>query len=79
MRNQFKIGKKYTIQFWDHCIGSGAVLTEVTLWITKEDKNTVYGTWWKVLNEESETEEENREMVSIVKSAVLKKLLLKEL
>ena len=70
---KFKIGAKYTIQFLDHCKGDDTLLCEVTMWITKEDKNTVYGTWWKVLTNDKETEEINREMVSIIKSTIKKK------
>lgn len=72
MKNQFKVGNKYTIQFWDHCKGSEALLCEVTLWITKEDKDFVYGTWWRIIDDE-EAEEDNREMVTIIKSTIAKK------
>lgn len=57
----------------DHCKGSETLLCEVTIWVTKEDKNNVYGTWWKVITEDKETEELNREMVSIIKSTIVKK------
>lgn len=70
---RFKVGCKYTIQFWDHCVGEDKVLCEVTMWITKEQKHHVYGTWWRVLTDNEETEENNREMLSIVKSAIVKK------
>ena len=70
---RFKIGEKYTIQFLDHCIGEGGVLCEVTIWITKEDKRCVRGTWWRVIGESQETEEDNRQMVTIIKSAITKK------
>jgi hypothetical protein len=69
----FKIGSKYTIQFHDHCKGDSKMICEVTLWITKEDKSHVYGTWWHVLDQDQETTELNREMVSIIKSTVIKK------
>lgn len=70
---KFKIGEKYTIQFWDHCLGEFKVLCEVTMWITKEDKSHVYGTWWKVITDDKEVEESNREMTSIIKSTIVKK------
>jgi hypothetical protein len=73
MRRSFKVGEKYTIQFWDHCLEEDKILCEVTLWVTKEDKTFVYGTWWRVLTEDTELEESNREMLSIVKSAIKRK------
>lgn len=72
MRNKFRLGCKYTIQFWDHCKGDEALLCEVTMWITKEDKDFVYGTWWRIIDD-IEAEEHNREMVTIVKSTIHKK------
>lgn len=70
---KFKIGSKYTIQFMDHCKGDETLLCEITVWITREDKNTVYGTWWRVITDDKETEIGNREMVSIIKSTIVKK------
>jgi len=70
---KFKVGSKYTIQFLDHCKGDDTLICEVTIWITKEDKTTIYGTWWKIINTDKETEELNREMVSIIKSTITKK------
>lgn len=69
----FKIGDKYTIQFHDHCTGSFKVVCEVTIYVTSEDKTHVYGTWWRVLTDDKEVEEHNREMVSIIKSTIIKK------
>ena len=70
---KFKIGDKYTFQFYDHCVGESKVLCEVTMYITKEDKSHIYGTWWRVLTEDEETEKANREIVSIIKSTIVKK------
>jgi hypothetical protein len=79
MKNKFKAGSKYTIQFHDHCLGEFDVLCEVTIWVTKENATHVYGTWWKVHTEDVEVEEANREMVSIIKSTIIKKAKLKNL
>ena len=70
---KFDIGSKYTIVFWDHCIEQFKVKCEVTIYITKEDKSHVYGTWWRVITDDEEVERNNREMVSIVKSAIIRK------
>jgi hypothetical protein len=70
---KFKVGEKYCIQFWDHCLGDFKVLCEVTIWITKEHKSHIYGTWWKVITDDDEVERNNREMVSIIKSTIVKK------
>lgn len=70
---RFKVGSKYTIQFYDHCVGNFKVLCEVTIWVTKTDRSHVYGTWWKVITDDKEVEESNREMVSIIKSTIIKK------
>lgn len=70
---KFKIDEKYTIQFMDHCKGDDALLCEVTLWITKEDKKNVYGTWWRIITDEEQFEKDNREMVTIIKSTIVKK------
>lgn len=72
---KFKIGKKYCIHFLDHCKGNGALLCEITAYVISEDKTTLYCSWWKVLCDDPETEEINREMVSIVKSTIVKKKL----
>jgi hypothetical protein len=69
----FKLGSKYTIQFHDHCVGEMEVLCEVTIWITKETKTHVFGTWWRVITEDIAVEESNREIVSIIKSTITKK------
>ena len=69
---KFKIGSKYTIQFWDHCLGQFKVLCEVTIYITSQDKTHLYGTWWRVLTDDTATEEANREMISIIKSTITK-------
>jgi hypothetical protein len=79
MKKKFKIGSKYTIQFWDHCLEKEKILCEVTMWITEEDDTHVYGTWWRILTEDSDIEEANREMVSIIKSTIIKKACLKSL
>lgn len=70
---KFKVGHKYTIQFMDHCKGDETLLCEVSIWITKEDKKNITGTWWRVITDDKETEELNREMVSIIKSTIVKK------
>lgn len=70
---KFEIGGKYSIRFHDHCVGEFDVLCEVTIWVTKETKTHVYGTWWKVISDDPEVEEFNREMVSIIKSAIVKR------
>ena len=79
MKKKFKVGQKYTIQFWDHCLEKEKILCEVTMWITEEDDTHVYGTWWRIITDEAWIEELNREMVSIVKSAITKKIMLKML
>jgi hypothetical protein len=73
MKHRFKVGSKYTIQFWDHCTGDFKVLCEITIWITRVDRSHIYGTWWKVITEDTEVEESNREMVSLIKSTIVKK------
>ena len=70
---KFKIGSKYTIQFHDHCLSEYKALCEVTMWITAEDKTHVYGTWWRLITDDLEVEESNREMVSIIKSTITKR------
>lgn len=70
---KFKEGEKYTIQFWDHCLGDFKVVCEVTIWITKQSNIHLYGTWWRVLTDDTSVEEANREMVTLVKSAIIKK------
>jgi hypothetical protein len=70
---KFKIGGQYSIKFWDHCKGDGAVLCEVAMWIISEDKTSVMGTWWKVHDEDEATTELNRETVTIIKAAIVSK------
>ena len=70
---KFKVGEKYTIQFWDHCVGEFKVLCEVTIYITSQDKTHLYGTWWRVITDDKAVEANNREMVSIIKSTIFKK------
>ena len=70
---KYKIGSKYTVQFLDHCKGEDTLLCEVTIYVTGEDKNTLYGTWWRVITDDEELEELNREMVSIIKSTIKSK------
>lgn len=73
MKRQFKVGDKYTIQFHDHCLGEFNVACEVTMYVTSEDDVFVYGTWWRVLTDDEEVEEANREMVTVIKSTITKK------
>lgn len=70
---KFKLNQRYRITFWDHCKGEDRILCEVTIWTTRDDATFIYGTWWKVFHDDSETEELNREMVSIAKSTIVKK------
>ena len=72
MGTNFIVGSKYTIQFWDHCLGQFKILCEVTIYITSQDKTHLYGTWWRVITKEESIEESNREMISIVKSTIVK-------
>lgn len=73
MKSLFKIGEKYCIQFHDHCIGEFKVVCEITIYVTKEDETHVHGTWWRVITDNHEVEESNREMVSVIKSTIIKK------
>jgi hypothetical protein len=73
MKKQFQIGHVYTIQFWDHCKGEEKILCEVTIEATKEDETFVYGTWWRIITKDKELASVNHEMISIVKSAIVKK------
>ena len=70
---RFKVGEKYTIQFLDHCKGDAKILCEITIWVTRQDDDFVWGTWWKILGEDKETEDINNEIVSIIKSTITKK------
>lgn len=75
----FDVGGKYSIRFHDHCTGEFDVVCEVVIWVTKQTKTHVYGTWWRVITDDPEIEEANREMVTIIKSAIIKKKKCKEL
>ena len=70
---KFKIGDKYIIQFHDHCTGNFKMLCEVMLKIIKEDSTHIYGTWWILITDDQDVEEANVEMVSIIKSTIVKK------
>lgn len=76
---KFEKGCKYSIRFHDHCVGEFEVLCEVTVWVISETKTHVYGTWWKVITDDKEVEENNREMVSIIKSTIVKRKKLKDM
>lgn len=76
---KFKIGSKYTIQFMDHCKGDQTLVCEITAWVIREDKNTVYLTWWRVIDTDADTIAHNREMISIIKSTIIKTKKLPEL
>lgn len=73
MKSKFKIGSVYTIQFWDHCKGEEKILCEVTIEITREDESFIYGTWWRIITKDKELASLNHEIISIVKSAIVKK------
>lgn len=70
---KFKVGEKYIIRFHDHCKGSNTIICEVMLKIIKQDKLNIVGTWWIVIDENEETEEANTEMMTIIKSTIIKK------
>jgi hypothetical protein len=76
VKNKFKSGCKYEIQFWDHCLEEAEILCEVDIWVTRETKTHVFGTWWRIVNS-LEHEKNNRELVSIVKSTITRKRKLK--
>lgn len=69
---KFKVGAKYTIQFLDHCKGNQTLFCEITAWVVSQDEKALYLTWWRVIDTDEETIEENREMVSIIKSTITK-------
>jgi hypothetical protein len=71
---RFKVGSKYCIQFHDHCVGKDDIVCEVTVYITSQTKTHLYGTWWRVITDDHELEEANREMVTIIKSTIVKVL-----
>jgi hypothetical protein len=70
---KFKVGSKYIIRFHDHCKGEDTIDCEVMLKIIKQDKLSIVGTWWIIIGENTETEEANTEMMTIIKSTIIKK------
>ena len=71
----FKVDSWYMIQFLDHAIGKGSVLTEVCARSYEgcEKEDTVVFTYWHVVGEDEETTKDNMEPLSIVKSTIKRK------
>ena len=78
MKTNFKIGQAYRIEFLDHCTGSDEeILCEVFGRVLKQTENSVVLSWWNVLNSDKETKDNNREKVTILKSTIKKKRVLR--
>ena len=74
-KKMFKVDSWYMLQFLDHAIGKGSVLTEVCARTYEgcENEDTVVFTYWHVVSESEETTVNNREPISIVKSTIKRK------
>lgn len=74
-KNILKPNNWYMIRFLDHAIGSGSVLTEICGYVYEgsEKEDEIVFLYWRILGESKETEENNREPLTIVKSTIKRK------
>jgi hypothetical protein len=71
MKYEFTEGQHYIVEFLDHFVGHDEpILCQVSGWVTKDDPDYVVLTTWLVLTDDRSIEEDNREMVAIIKSTI---------
>ena len=74
----YRVNKYYHIVFWDHTIdGTDPVKCVLIGKVVKQSKVSVTFVTWDILDEPDEVREKNWTVYAIVKSAVIKRTLLK--
>lgn len=67
---RFRKGQWYVVTFWDHVMGMDKpVLCKVCGQVVKQDRLSITLTWWEVLDDECA--EDNRELVTLLKSTLV--------
>ena len=66
----FKDGNLYIVSFLDHCTGDSPVTCVCSGWLYKQTKECITLANWIPLNVDRETQEENIECITILKSTI---------
>jgi len=74
---KFKINELYYVKFLDHCIGQEELISETVGWVQSESKNSVILIYWRTNSTCKETNEANNERLTIIKSTIVKKRIIK--
>lgn len=68
---KFKEGEWYLVKFWDHTCGVDKLVScKVFGYVIKQDKLSVTLSWWEC--EDPEFKESNQEIVTLLKSTLLR-------
>lgn len=77
-REVIRMKDLYYVKFWDHCKNHKKIVEcELVGWIVSQDKKSITFAWWKTLFDDEKDNQEvidnNMEIVSIVRKAIIKK------
>jgi len=72
-RTKLKVGRRYLIRFWDHCISENEEVVKCRLygWLVSQDKNRISISTWEVEDSDPDTKTNNKELVNIVRAAII--------
>lgn len=79
MRGNFKVGKLYLVEFWDHCMGGrrDPAKFQIVGWAVKVDPEYIVLTNWNLLNPtDKEDYDKNTEDNVILRKVMIKSKLL---
>ena len=70
---RLKVGDRYMVRFWDHCISDKQELVMCRLygWVVSFNKDRLTVSTWEVETDDKEMRDGNVEMVNIIRSTVV--------
>jgi hypothetical protein len=71
---KYKAGKMYAVKFQDHAINCSAITCCASGTLVKQDKKTITLAFWLPISESKDLVENNWEIVTIIKSTIIKAL-----
>jgi hypothetical protein len=71
---RFKKCSPYYIKFLDHIKGANKPLVcQILVWIIEDNSDHIVACWWLPEDDDADTVIDNRELITIVTSTILKK------
>ena len=70
MKFNYQLGDLIYIQFWDHAMGDKACFCETMGYVIEADNVFIKLAYWELPAESTESKAINREVLTIIKSAI---------